>query len=97
MDAAEDYYVDGKPRHISDPSSLVFKILTQEEFERAEDKSIQNILVHQHIIVTGRKKPQYNFDPDGLETLAPLDRPIIIHGEHLLAFYWRQSSYALHD
>lgn len=81
MDATEDYYINGKPRHVSDPSTSVFKILTEEEFECISDKEIQDILRHQHIVVVGGKKPKYGFDPNGLETLAPLDKPIIIHGE----------------
>lgn len=93
MDAAEKYYINGKPRHISDPSTSVFKILTKDEFEDMEDKEIQSILLHQHILVIGGKKPKYGFDLDGLETLAPLDKPIIIHGEHLARCFLMSASH----
>lgn len=86
MDTVEEYYVNGKPRYLSDPSTSVFKILTEEEFENQRDGEIQNILRRQHILVIGMKKPKYGFDPDGLETLAPLDKLIIIHGKYSPAF-----------
>lgn len=96
MDAAENHYVNGKPRHISDPSTSVFKVLTKDEFEDMEDREIQSILLRQHILITKGKKPKYGFDLDGLETLAPLDKPIIIHGEYLAYFIMCTSYHASH-
>jgi hypothetical protein len=85
MDAAEEFYVDGKLQYLSDPSTSILKVLTQDEFDTLSDKEVQNILHHQHIIVVRGKVPKYGFDPEGLETLAPLDKPIVIHGEHHFA------------
>lgn len=88
MNAAESNYVDRKPRYISSPSSSVFKIITEDTFENMSDGEIQDALRSQHLIVTGRKKPKYKFDPNGLETLATLNKPIVIHGKlTLYCFY----------
>lgn len=80
MDAVQAHYVDGKPRYLSDPLTSIFKILSEDEFDSLSDKLVQDILLRQHILIFGRKKPKYAFDPDGLETLAPLEQQIIIHG-----------------
>lgn len=81
MRAVEDHYISGKPRHIASPESSIFKVLTEDEFECMSDKAVQDTLSRQHIVVTGRKKPKYKFDLDGLETLAPLDKLITIQGK----------------
>lgn len=83
MNAVEANYVDGKPRYLSDPSTSVFRIVSEDEFKAMSDTMIQDILRQQHIVVTGRKRSEYSFDLDGLETLAALDKPIIIHGKRL--------------
>lgn len=87
MDAVEAHYVDNKPRHISKPATSAFKIISGPEFDRLDDQTVQNILRQQHIVVFDHEKPQCKFDLEGLETLAPLNRKIIIHGKCCSRFF----------
>jgi hypothetical protein len=55
--------------------------MSDDYFRRLTDQGVQDILKTRHIVVTGRQRPPYGFDADGLETLTGLELPIPIYGE----------------
>ena len=74
-------YIEGKPAWLVDPENSVIRVLSRKEFERMSEAQIQSIFHKQHVVVHDQFTPSLNFDERGLETLARLDKPIVLHGE----------------
>jgi hypothetical protein len=73
-------YLDGKPRHIADPETSSFDIISIVDFEALSTRQIQDRLRHKNIVITGCNHPSMKFDEAGLRTLSPLHRKISIQG-----------------
>ncbi|KDR65363.1 hypothetical protein GALMADRAFT_148754 [Galerina marginata CBS 339.88] len=71
-------YVDGLPRHIFDPKSSVFHIMTHQDFETLKPREVQDIMRYKHIVLTGCPISNIKFDAEGLSTVASLHDIIAI-------------------
>lgn len=80
QDIVESFYLNGLPRHISEPKESSIFILTEKEFNKKSIRDVQDILGQKHIIVTDCSFAYLNFDEDGFRTLAPLHRVIEVQG-----------------
>ncbi|KAF8878615.1 hypothetical protein BD779DRAFT_1474695 [Infundibulicybe gibba] len=77
LDAVVDGYVDGQPRHISQPKSSIFAIRSNEEFNQLPGKAVLETLREKNIVVT-------DFDLDSLRELRLLSRVGTIQGKYTL-------------
>jgi hypothetical protein len=81
MDRVEqDYHSTGKPLHVADPSRSLFRIISLQDFNGMNDRQLQDLHAHSHVLVTGIPVEQFGFDAEGMETLAPPERVFTIHG-----------------
>jgi hypothetical protein len=76
----QDFHSSGKPLHVADPGRSMFRIMTVQEFNRIEDKQLQDMHAHHHLLVTGYPQAPYGFDAKGLAMLASPSRVFTIHG-----------------
>ena len=74
-------YVDKKPKWLSCPDESMICVFTQNEMASKTAAEIQQILRYRHICIIGPEETGLSFDEKGLESLADLDKPIIMHGE----------------
>ncbi|KAF8881118.1 hypothetical protein BD779DRAFT_1675606 [Infundibulicybe gibba] len=84
LDAVVDGYVDGQPRHISQPKSSIFVIRSNEEFNQLPGKAVLETLREKNIVVTGMHCPPADFDLDSLRELRLLSRVGTIQGKYAL-------------
>lgn len=74
-------YQDGMPLHLVDsgPKKSIFKVLTELQFRALKDSQVQDLLRHQHIVVTDIRHDSESF-AEALELLAPLQSATSIQG-----------------
>lgn len=87
----EECYEEGQPLYIKDTNKTtpkresVFKIISEAQFVKMEQSSIQEILRKQHIVVTDKQHQQKSFE-EALIDVAPLDWITSIQGEYVSFF-----------
>ncbi|KIM38926.1 hypothetical protein M413DRAFT_419911 [Hebeloma cylindrosporum] len=79
----EHFYINDKPKHISDPDRSMFRIISSEDEVYLSPKKVQKILRERHIVVTNVKSHTTTFDHRGLETLSPLNAIVTIDGNSI--------------
>ncbi len=77
-------YLNGKPRHIADPETFLFDIISSADFQALSTQQIQDRLRCKHIVITGSSHPNVKFDKAGLQTMCPLSRTILIQGMNFI-------------
>jgi hypothetical protein len=75
-------YVEGRPRHIASPDTSHIAVMESTAYEAMTTSEVQTLLRHKHVLVTGLPQTKVSFDAKGLRTLANLDAPIDLQGEH---------------
>jgi hypothetical protein len=73
-------FVDGKPRHIADPGTSNFYIISFLDFQHMSTFQIQDRLRHTNVVITGCPHPNTKYDQAGLRALTPSNRKISIQG-----------------
>jgi hypothetical protein len=58
----QGFYSSGKPLHVADPSHSMFQIMTIQELNQMEDKELQDMHAHHHLLVSGYPQVLYGFD-----------------------------------
>lgn len=81
MAAVQLNYVGNLPRHVSEPESSAFAIMTDEEFKRLSDEEALTIFSEKHIITTNELVQEAKWDEDTLQKLAHLNMPVYVHGK----------------
>jgi hypothetical protein len=76
----QDFHSSGQPLHVADPARSMFRIMTLQQLNQMEDKELQYLHAHHHLLITGYPQPPYGFDAKGLAMLAPPSRVFTIHG-----------------
>jgi len=78
-----EQYEGGLPLHLKDPGRSAIKTMLESEFLTMSSKEIQDVLRHQHILISDCAFQQLKFDEDGLRTLCPPWQTIEVQGEVL--------------
>jgi hypothetical protein len=88
------YFVQEKPRHISDPQSSVFYLVDYKHFQKMTTTEIQRCYRTRHIVVTGiPQEAGFAFDRGQLERLGSWVMPRDIQGK----FYGLRGSKLLRE
>jgi hypothetical protein len=64
-----------------DPDYSIIQVLTRVQYDCLTVQEIQEILQHQHIVVTGYDSKTFKFDEEGLSTLGGLNIQQSLHGK----------------
>jgi hypothetical protein len=79
-DAIKATFLNHLPRHVSDPNSSAFFVMTEADFKNKTVKDLQTIFRHQHILVTEIPTSELKFDAKGLSSLTALSAVTDIQG-----------------
>lgn len=80
FDHIETSHIDGKPRHVADPATSAFDIISYVEFQALPQDQVLDRLRIKNILVTGCPHPNLKFNEAGLRTLCPLESEVAIQG-----------------
>lgn len=80
MAAVLDDYVSGLPRHISDPHTSSFAIMTDDDFENLKQKDALKLFASKQIITTGRVVRGFGWNEESLSKLAHMDAVVNVQG-----------------
>ena len=76
-----DGYVDGGPLHAKRPQESIFYIIHIDKFNALSAPEVQAIFSVRHILVYGLPDRKLDFDENGLNTLAHLNKMFTIQGK----------------
>jgi hypothetical protein len=92
-EAVQAGFVKGLPRHVAEPSTSAFYIVTEAEFNKWSVKDFQGIFRKQHILVTEMSTSTLEFNEEGLSTLNRITNITDIQG---MSFFLRCHGYFSH-
>jgi len=81
---AEINYHGGQPRHLYDPGSSCFKIISKNDFDGKTELELAGLLRTQHIVIPDYKTWNVMFDSQGLRMIQPLKNSILMRGIYML-------------
>jgi len=93
-DAINAGFIGDLPRHVSDPKSSAFYVITEAEFKKTSVEDIQVLLRNKHILVTEVSTSTLKFDAKGLSSLTSLSAVMDIQG--MSSFFLRFNGYFSH-
>lgn len=76
----------GRPLYLSDDRAIrdssTFRIMSAEEFGRADEFKLQEIYQSQNIVVTGKSMPDYKFDSQAMRGICNPTDKITLQGKY---------------
>jgi len=77
-------YHGGQPRHLYDPGSSCFKVISKSDFEGKTELELAGLLRTKHIVIPDYKTWNVMFDSQGLRMIQPLKNSILMRGIYML-------------